>query len=245
MTTPRFFRPLALALTLGAASTAHAQTTDSKFSLDVAIGWDNSISGNINGSAIGSVNNQTVVVLTNQYEDVYGSGLHIRVGGGSRLNSNTEARASLSFQSADSELATLGDYGASPLYADYSDYKSTALDVGLRRYGRVNTSLRPYVEGTIGLGWIDDINADLVAPQANQVIEANNFYQSTTAFSWGVSAGLLYDITSRLGGFAQLGLRYTSGLADVDNFVGTGLDSINDNSARWTLPFLVGVRVGF
>jgi hypothetical protein len=105
--------------------------------------------------------------------------------------------------------------------------------------------LRPYVEGTIGLGWIDDINADLVAPQANQVIEANNFYQSTTAFSWGVSAGLLYDITSRLGGFAQLGLRYTSGLADVDNFVGTGLDSINDNSARWTLPFLVGVRVGF
>jgi hypothetical protein len=230
---------------LALASTAHAQTTDTKWSLDVAIGWDNSISGNINGSAIGSVNNQTVVVLTNQYEDVYGSGLHIRVGGGYMLNTNTEARANLSFQSADSELATLGDYGASPLYADYSDYKSTSLDVGLRRYGRVNTNLRPYVEGTIGLGWIDDINADLVAPQANLVVDANNFYQSTTAFSWAVSAGLLYGISSRLGGFAQLGLRYTSGLADVDNFVGTGLDSINDNSARWTLPFLVGVRVGF
>ena len=245
MTTPRFFRPLALVLTLGLASTAHAQTTDSKFSLDLAIGWDNSISGNINSSAIGAVNNQTVVILTNQYEDVYGSGLHIRVGGGYRLNANTEARASLSFQSADADLATLGDYGASPLYAQYTDYKSTSLDVGLRRYGRVNTNLRPYIEGTIGLGWIDDINADLVAPQANIRLDANNFYQSTTAFSWAVNAGLLYGITSRLGGFAQLGLRYTTGLAEVDNFVGTGLDTINDHSARWTLPFLVGVRVGF
>ena len=245
MTTPRFFRPLALTLTLGLASTAHAQTADTKFSVDVAIGWDNSISGNINSSAIGSINNQTVVVLTNQYEDVYGSGLHVRVGGGYKLNSNTEARVNLSFQSADSDLATLGDYGASPLYADYSDYKSTSLDVGLRRYGRVNTNLRPYVEGTLGIGWIDDIDADLVAPQANLVVDANNFYQSSTAFSWAVSAGLLYNLNARLGGFAQLGLRYTSGLAEVDNFPGTGLESINDNSARWTLPFLVGVRVGF
>ena len=246
MTTPRFIRPLALTLMLGLASTVHAQTAESKFSLDLAIGWDNSISGNINSSAIGSVNNQTVVVLTNQYEDVYGSGLHIRVGGGYKLNSNTEARASLSFQSADADLATLGDYGASPLYAQYSDYKSTTLDVGLRRYGTFNnTNLRPYVEGLIGLGWIDDISADLVAPQANLRLDANNFYQSTTAFSWAVNAGLLMNINKQLGGFAQLGLRYTSGLAEVDNFVGSGLDTINDHSSRWTLPFLVGVRVGF
>jgi hypothetical protein len=27
--------------------------------------------------------------------------------------------------------------------------------------------------------------------------------------------------------------------------VGTGLDEINDNSSRWTLPFLIGVQVEF
>jgi hypothetical protein len=59
-----------------------------------------------------------------------------------------------------------------------------------------------------------------------------------------VNAGLLWGINPRLGGFAQLGLRYTSGLAEVDNSVGSGLESINDHSSRWTLPFLVGVRVG-
>jgi hypothetical protein len=36
-----------------------------------------------------------------------------------------------------------------------------------------------------------------------------------------------------------------SGMAEVDNLQGTGLETINDNSSRWTLPFLVGVRARF
>jgi hypothetical protein len=245
MSTHRLVRAVAVALTLGLASAAHAQTGDTKWSIDVGIGWDNSIAGNINSSTIGSINSQTVVILTNQYEEVYGTGLHFRVGGGYMLNPSTEARVTLSVQALDSDLATLGDYGASPLYGDFSDYENTSLDFGLRRYGRVNTALRPYAEGLIGIGVINAIDVEFAAPQANLTTDANNFYEQTTAFTWGVNAGLLWDISSRLGGFAQLGLRYVSGLADVDNIVGVGLDSINDDSSRWTLPFVVGARVGF
>lgn len=245
MRTTCFVRTVVAAFTLGLASTAYAQTTEEKFSIDVAIGWDNSISGNINGSTIGSINNQTVVILTNQYEEVYGTGLHFRVGGGYMLNPTTEARVALSVQALDPDLATLGDYGASPLYGQYTDYESTTLDFGLRKYGRSNTSMRPYVEGSIGLGFINEIDLGLAAPQANLVTDANNFYEQTASFTWAVQAGLLWNMSNRLGGFAQLGLRYVSGLADVDNFVGQGLESINDNSSRWTLPFLIGVRVGF
>ena len=241
-----WFRAATIALILACSSVAYAQTSETKWSIDVAIGWDNSISGNINSSTIGNINNQTVVILTNQYEAVYGTGLHFRVGGGYMLNPNTEARVTLSVQALDSDLATLGDYGASPLYGDYSDYESTSLDFGLRRYGRTdNDNLRPYVEGSIGIGVINAIDVELAAPQANLTTDANNFYQQTTAFSWAVHGGLLWDISGRLGGFAQLGLRYVSGLADVDNIVGMGLDSINDDSSRWTLPFVIGVRVGF
>ena len=240
-----WFRTATIALTLASSSVAHAQTNDTKWSIDVALGWDNSISGNINSSTIGTINNQTVVVLTNQYEEVYGTGLHFRVGGGYMLNPSTEARVTLSVQALDSDLATLGDYGASPLYGDYSDYESTSLDFGVRRYGRSDSNLRPYAEGSIGIGVINAIDVELAAPQANLITDANNFYQQTTAFSWAVHAGLLWDVSSRLGGFAQLGLRYVSGLADVDNITGTGLNSINDDSSRWTLPFVIGVRVGF
>lgn len=245
MTTSCIGRIVAVGLILGLASTAHAQTSDRRWTVDFGIGWDNSISGNINSSTIGSANGQTLVVLTNKYEDVYGTGLHFRVGGGYKLNPSTEARVTLSVQALDADLATLGDYGASPLYADYTDYESTSLDFGLRRYGRVDTNLRPYAEGTIGIGFINGIDAELVAPQANLRLDANNFYQDTSAFTWAVQGGLLGTITDRVGGFVQIGIRYVSGLADVDNFVGTGLDEINDNSSRWTLPFLIGVQVEF
>ena len=36
-----------------------------------------------------------------------------------------------------------------------------------------------------------------------------------------------------------------SGMTEIDDLAATGLDDINDNSSRWTLPFLTGVRVRF
>ena len=87
-----------------------------------------------------------------------------------------------------------------------------------------NNNMRPYAEGSIGLGFINAIDLGLAAPQANLVTDANNFYESTSWFTWAVQGGLLWNLSPRLGGFAQLGLRYVSGLADVDNIVGEGLD---------------------
>ena len=247
MTPPRLVGAVTVALMLGLASAAHAQTSETKWSIDVGIGWDNSISGNINSSTIGSINIQTVVILTNQYEDVYGTGLHFRVGGGYMLNPTTEARVTLAFQGLDSDLATLGDYGASPLYGRLhrlQEHLARLWPATLR--AEVDTNLRPYVEGSIGIGVIDASTARLVAPQANLTSVTPTTSTSRPPRSPGRSvAVLLWNIPSRLAGFAQLGLRYVSGLADVDNFVGTGLDSINDNSSRWTLPFVIGVRVGF
>jgi len=45
--------------------------------------------------------------------------------------------------------------------------------------------------------------------------------------------------------FGQLGVRWVSGMSAIDNLEGTGLDTINDKSGRWTMPFLTGVRVRF
>jgi len=51
----------------GASSTARAQSSEgSPFSVDFAIGWDNDLTGNINSSGIGNINNQVVVVTKNR-----------------------------------------------------------------------------------------------------------------------------------------------------------------------------------
>jgi hypothetical protein len=63
----RSIRASIVATALLVASTAHAQSgVDNKWIVEFGIGWDNSISGNINSSAIGSLNDQTVVILKNR-----------------------------------------------------------------------------------------------------------------------------------------------------------------------------------
>lgn len=237
-------------LLLAAATAVRAQpaTTDaSPWSIDFGVGWDNDISGNVNSSGIGAINGQTVVILKRTYEEVYGTGLHLRGGAGyQKPGTNTEFRASLTFQSLDADYVTpLGDIGVSKLYAQYTDYQALTLDFGVREYYPMNDTVRYYGEGYVGIGFVDKIDATLVAPSANLTTQANDFYDQSTAFSVGVNFGVMGRMNNHVSAFGQLGLRYMTGLAEVDDLVGTGLDTINDKSSRWTLPFVVGVRYGF
>src|SRR4029450_1062568 len=207
-----------LLLLLGMATTADAQSpTDYKWSIDFGIGWDKSISGNINSSGIGRLNNQSVVILTNSYEDVYGTGLHLRGGAGYMLDDETEIRAALSFQSLDADLTPMGDIGVSRLYAQYTDYQALTLDVGLRRYIPLSRSVSAYGEGTIGLGFVDKTDVTLVAPTANVSGKSNDFYDQTVAFSLGANVGALLQTNDRVGVFAQVGLRWVSGMSEIDD----------------------------
>ena len=229
------------------ASVAYAQAPApaERWSAEVGIGWDNSISGNINSSAVGTLNNQTVVILKNRYEDVYGTGLHLRFGGGYMLDDSLEVRGIFTFQSLDADLTTMGDIGLSRLYAQYYDYQSLGLDVGLRRYAKVSRAVQGYADGTIGIAFIDRTNIQLVAPTANLALNSTDFYDGTAAFTLGANAGLLWQMSGRFGVFGQLGLRFVTGMSEVDDIVGTGLETINDNSARWTVPMVFGVRARF
>ena len=233
---------------LGTTSIARAQSNapDRPWTAEFAIGWDNGITGNINSSGIGSINNQVVVITRNSYNDVYGAGLHLRFGGGYLFKPNTEARVTFTFQSLDADyVVRMGDYGASNLYAQYTDYQTFGIDFGLRRYGDISPKVRAYGEGTIGLGFVDKTDVTLVAPGANLVGQATDFYDQTTAFTFGINVGMLVQSTERMGFFGQLGIRRVSGMSEIDDLVGTGLETINDKSQRWTLPFIGGVQFRF
>ena len=140
----------------------------------------------------------------------------------------------------------MGDLGPSSLYGQYSDYKTIGLDLGYRRYVPLTTSrIRVYGEGTLGIAFIDSINVQLAAPQANSIVDQTDFYDQTAAFTWGINFGVLFPVAAKVDLSVQGGLRHVSGLAEVDQLVGTGLDEINNDSARLTFPVVVGVRFRF
>lgn len=241
-----YLRAILATAMLSGAGTASAQSaTDYPWSFEFGLGWDNSISGNINSGAIGVLNGRETVILKNSYEDVYGTGLHLRFGGGYMIDEVSEVRATFTLQSLDADLVPMGDLGVSRLYGQYDDYQSFGLDVGFRRYADIATDLRGYAEGTVGLAFIDETDVVLSAPTANLSGNATDFYDRTAAFALGASAGLLWQTTDRVGFFGQVGLRWMSGMSEVDDLDGTGLETINDNSSRWTMPFIFGVRARF
>ena len=233
---------------LGASSVAYAQAPaplSSPWSVDFGLGIDNSISGTVNSSAIGRLNNQSVVILKNSYEDVYGTGLHLRVGGGYMLDDDTEVRGTFTLQSLDADVTPLGDIGVSRLYGQYSDYQSSGIDVGLRKYTALNDTVRAYGEATIGLAFIDETNVILVAPSVNLGGRAIDLYDNTTAFAFGMNMGMLLPIREKMGIFGQVGFRYVTGMSEVEGLEGTGLETINDSSSRWSFPLVIGVRARF
>jgi len=230
---------------LAAATDARAQG-DSRFAFDVGFGIDVSVNGNVNSGAIGAFQGQAAAILPNPYGEVYGTGLHFRFGGGYLIDDESELRAVFTYQSADADLVRLGDLGPSSLYGQYSDYKTLSLDVGYRRYVPIRDSrFRVYGEATIGLAFIDEINILLAAPQSNLVIDETDFYDQTSAFTWGINAGVLFPVARRLDLNFQMGLRHVSGLSEVDQLIGTGLDDINNDSGRLTVPIVIGARYRF
>lgn len=250
-----FVTAVLLVATLAFSATAQAQPAaappEHRWSVDFGMGWDNGVSGNINSSAIGVINNQTVVILKNQYEDVYGTGLHLRFGGGYLLRERSEIRVNFTLQSLDADLTPMGDFGASNLYGLYDDYQSFGIDVGYRQYVPLKPSIQGYGEATVGLAFIGETDVILSAPAVNFTADASDFYDRTAAFTFGINLGVLFDIRqqtamfSNVGVFTQIGLRYVSGMSQVDAFVGTGLETINESSSRWAIPFTAGVRFRF
>jgi opacity protein-like surface antigen len=225
---------------------AASKTPERPWSIDFGLGWDHSISGNINSGAIGSINGQATAILPNRYEDAYGTGLYVRFGGGYKLDSLNELRVSFTFQSLDADLVLLGDVGTSKLYAQYDPYKSLTLDVGWRRYvPNTVQNIRVYAEGDLGLGFISELDAKLAAPGSNIVFDATDFYDATAAFTLSAHAGILFTVHKQVDLNAQIGLRYMTGLSAPDATLGTGLEDISTGTRRWTIPFVVGLSFHF
>ena len=96
-----------------------------------------------------------------------------------------------------------------------------------------------------GVSIISEIDGVLASPQAGLERYVTDLYDGTAAFTFGLNGGVLYSLNERFDLNGQLGLRYNSGLSAIDALAGTGLEDVNDKSARWTMPLTFGVRVKF
>jgi hypothetical protein len=231
----------------GPAQAQSASAPENPWSAEVSVGWDFNLSGALLKSGIGSIDGSPTVIEEQSYGDVFGTGVQWRFGAGYMYDERQELRAALTIQNVSADVVELGTVDGQPLFGTFDDYTSVAIDFGYRYHLNEiqNGRVRPYVGGTIGLAFISEMDADLAAPNIGLVINNANFYDGTTAFAFGVEGGALFPVHDRVDLNVNLGFRYTGGMSDIDPLVNSGLDDINDDSGRWTLPLMVGVRFKF
>jgi hypothetical protein len=231
-----------LALVRGAA----AQAGDSSWNAEAAVGWDIGLSGDFLSAGIGTLQGVPIVIEPQSFGDVYGNGVQWEFSAGYMVDEINEVRAQFSYQRVGSDVVTVGTAGASDLVATFDDYKSFNVEAGYRHYfARRRERLRPYVGASFGVAIITEIDAVFASSAAGLTRYATDFYDGTAALALGVNGGTLYALTDRIDLNLRAGFRFNSGLSQIDALEGTDLEDINDKSARWTMPILVGVRINF
>jgi hypothetical protein len=236
---------LALVTCLFLPASARAQTGDSRWNVEASVGWDIGLSGDFLSAGIGTLNGVPVVIQSQSWNTVYGTGIQWKAGAGYALDDQSEVRGQFAYQRSGSDAVLVGKAGTSDLYGTFDDMKVWTFEGGYRRYFERHDKLRPFGELLIGIADIPRINGVFAATQTGSVQTATDLYDGTAAFTFAVNAGALYRLNDRADFKVQLGFRHVSGLAQVDDLQGTGLENINDKSGRWSLPIELGVHIRF
>jgi hypothetical protein len=118
------------------------------------------------------------------------------------------------------------------------------MDFGYRQY-LTTSRVRPFVGGHVGFVRLDAVQSEFSVPAANVVLSNVDFLDSSTVPAFGGSVGVMFDVSSHIAFQGGLDLRWHGDAADLDGLAGTGLEGINDETRRWSMPITAGITVKF
>ncbi|MBL8806106.1 MAG: hypothetical protein JNN22_04590 [Rhodospirillales bacterium] len=140
--------------------------------------------------------------------------------------------------------------------AKASAFAATTFEAGYRHYFRTNSSLMPYVAGSLGVTYLPAVDVDLMIRNAStgvKMTEGADFsigkmrlFDRTFAPTAGVEIGITYNLADRMAIGFETGLRVTSrhrqNDADIQLPAAAGL---NDSTERYSMPVRITGRFKF
>ena len=234
--------PVAAMLVALSAGDARAQSNPWSVSFD--LGTQVALSGDVHGGGSGTVLNLPTQVEGRSYGDIYGNGFYWAAGLGYRIGEAGEIRVQGSYISNPADRLQVGTVAGLPLFALFDDYKAFGMDFGYRQY--FGTAMaRPFVGAGGGFVRVDTIQSELSVPAAGVVLSNVNMYDTSVVPSVGVGGGVQINLSDRVAVQGGVEFKWQGDATDLDGLAGTGLESINDESRRWSMPITGGITVRF
>ncbi len=224
------------------ATSASAQTGPWSVSFD--LGAQVPLAGDFHGGGTGTVLGLPTVVASKTYQDVYGPGFYWAAGLGYRVGARGEVRVGGRYTSNPAESLQVGTVAGLPLLGLFDDYKAFGMDFGYRQYLTAGKA-RPYVGADVGFVRLQTVTAEFSVPAAGVVLPDVDFHESSVVPAFGLGAGVQVQLSDWLAVQGGVDLRWHGDATDLDGLAGTGLESINDESARWSMPVTGGLTVRF
>jgi hypothetical protein len=255
---------LSLQVVAGAAAPAAAQApapapvpaTDDfrhRTTISVQFGVDNQFSGKMIKASQGTTTGgQPINLDETTFDEVYGRIAMFKIGGGYRTSPRTEAVFNFIWSSSDADdaavrVGTGGSNSQVPLDVNFTGYKYWGIEGGNRWYF-ARTRFTPYLGYLVGINRHQDIRGTFVGVPTSSTpglaAQDGKFFEKSWALSLGPTGGMLIGI-GPIEVMGELQLRYLGGLSDVDWLVEEGLKDVNDESGRWSIPFVLGARLRF
>jgi len=228
-------------MVLPGVASAQIVRDDTKWVVFGSIGFDPPLSGNVTSAVTGTLGGAPLVLGNVSFSEVYGSLVRWQFGGGYRVNDRAEVLARFAYTSGGGSRALLGVTPGAPYVGEFESINEKLFQLGYRyQLGRLGP-FRPFVNGWGGFVRANSIDATLTLPgSANPPINLPVLDSSAAAAISG-GGGLLLPLTSRLAISIDADLQWRTALNSANVLVGTGLDNIGDDSARWSFPVTFGV----
>jgi hypothetical protein len=224
------------------AADARAQTSPWSMSFD--FGGQVPVSGDVHGAGSGQVLGLPTQVESRSYDDVYGSGFGWVAGIGYRLGETGEFRVQGSYTSNPAERLEVGSVAGLPLFALFDDYKAFGMDFGYRQYFGSGKA-RPFIGGSAGFVRLEEVKSEFSVPAAGVVLSNVDFYGASVVPSFATGGGMQIRISDMVAVQGGIEFKWQGDAEDNDGLAGTGLESINDESRRWSLPVTGGITFRF
>jgi hypothetical protein len=235
---------LPVAALVVALSAGDARAQSNPWSVSFDLGTQIALSGDVHGGGSGTVLNLPTQVQARSYGDIYGNGFYWAAGLGYRVGEAGEIRVQGSYTSNPADRLQVGTVANLPLFALFEDYKAFGMDFGFRQYFGTATA-RPYVGAGGGFVRVDKIQSEFSVPAAGVVLSNVNMYDTSVVPSFGAGGGVQINLSDRFAVQGGAEFRWQGDAKDLDGLAGTGLESINDESRRWSMPITGGITVRF
>jgi hypothetical protein len=207
-------------------------------------GTDIELSGDLHDGGSGTVLGLPTNVEARSFKDVYDPSFRGQLSIGYGVGPKGEVFLRGSYYKMTAETLQVGTVAGLVLNADFAEYKEYGLELGYRIYFG-ETAFKPYLAPVAGLRFISELPATFSVPAAGVVLTDVPFYDQSTVGVFGADLGFVYDVNKSVALGIEAGLRYQTGLSDLEGLAGTGLEPINDTGSRWSLPVTASVMFRF